>query len=108
MYKRQVVPTPVLVRSSSSSECGVMPLMMCARNTPESSAWMHDFSFGIMPVDTMLFSTMYCASNSVRFEMSESLFSKFSYRPSTSVRNTTLCAPMAAAIWPATMSAFTL
>ena len=83
-----VVPTPVLVRSSSSSECGVMPLMMCARNTPESSAWMHDFSFGIMPVDTMLFSTMYCAS--------------------TSVRNTTLCAPIAAAMWPATMSAFTL
>ena len=34
---------------------------------------MHERSLGIMPVDTTLFSTMYCASNRVRFEMSESL-----------------------------------
>ena len=73
-----VVPTPVLVRSSSSSECGVVPFRMCARNTPASSAVTHDFSLGIMPVDTTSFSMRYWASKSVRFEMSVDLSSKFS------------------------------
>ena len=69
---------------------------------------MHERSLGIMPADTVSSATMRRASASVRLETSEPLSWKSSYRPSTSVRKTTLWAPMAAAMCPAAMSAFTL
>ena len=40
------------VSNSSSSECGVVPLMMWARNTPAASASTAARSLGIIPLST--------------------------------------------------------
>ena len=48
-----IVPMPVSLNSSTSSECGERPSTMWARSTPPSTALAQHSTFGIIPFDTM-------------------------------------------------------
>ena len=47
-----IVPTPSLVKTSSSSACGTRPSSTCALRTPPWTARRHASIFGIMPLDS--------------------------------------------------------
>ena len=88
MAGRTLVPTPASVNSSSSSECGWRPSMMCANETPPWIASMQACSFGRIPPDVV--ASAASTSSAPHSEMTDAGSAGSLSQPGTSVRNMTL------------------
>src|SRR3954465_68980 len=82
------VPIPASVNSSSSSECGRRPSMMCANVTPPWIASTHACSFGRMPPSIEAIAAW--TWSAPRSEMTDSGSAGSRSQPGTSVRKITL------------------
>src|SRR5690606_8922688 len=100
------VPIPLLVNSSTSTECGTRPSMIAAASTPPSTASRQARIFGIIPDSSDGSSSVSAAV--VMCETSDSRLGQSAYSPGTSVRMTSLRAPSAVASAAAAASALTL
>src|SRR5215211_4349553 len=101
-----IVPIPASVKSSSRSEWGVDPSMMCAEETPPRIASMQAASFGRIPPLTP--SSAAVTSSTDARETRDAGSSGSTSQPAMSVRKIALCAASAAATLPAAVSALTL
>ena len=101
-----MVPTPSGVNTSSRTACATRPSITVASPTPPRTARRQASIFGTIPDSSS--GSMASTSAAVTSDSREDRSGQFAYRPSISVRTTSLSAPSAPARAAAAVSALTL